>query len=187
MHDTIRDTLAGQKASQRIADIFADLKPEMDRYSDQYERYTIRLDTDKNARPPQPLNFAELAKKHGIQAKELPLVTGAEADAEDIGQVTQRAANGFSFVPFGEWAFADSLPLYKPTAVQDPAGNGYLFWKTKQEPAYVPALDAIRDKVAKAWKMIQARDLARNAPKSTPRRRAPPASRSKTCSRPKAI
>ncbi len=165
VHDTIRDSLASQKAGNRITEIFDAIRPEMDRYSDQYERYTIRKETDKSATPPRPLDFAELAKKHGIQAKELPLVTAAEAATEDIGQVSQpvRDPNGFSFhsIMFGEWAFADSLPLYKPTTAQDSAGNGYLFWKVKEERAYVPTLDQIRDKVAKAWKMIQARELAR--------------------------
>jgi hypothetical protein len=64
-------------------------------------------------------------------------------------------------VPFVTFAFSETLPTYKAEVDQDNENHAYLFWKTQEEPAYVPPLDQIRDKVIQAWKMIQARELAR--------------------------
>lgn len=166
VHDMIRDNLASQKAQVRIGEIFEELTTAMRRYSDELERYEARKDTDRNATAPEPLPMAELAKAKGLEAKELPLVTATEAAREDLGGLSKvvphpSIPNNSIRQPFAEFAFSDSLPLYRPVADTDNEGNVYLFWKTKEEAAYVPSLEQIKDQVAKAWKMIDARKLAR--------------------------
>ncbi|HEX3726035.1 MAG TPA: hypothetical protein VHV08_07315 [Pirellulales bacterium] len=166
VHDQIRDTIAGQKASQKIGEIFDELTTQMKRYAEDLDVYEARKGADSRSAAPKPLAFAELAKKYNLEAKELPLVTAAEAAKEDIGQVRKifqdrRSQFGFRAESFAQFAFAERLPILKPEAATDNDGNGYLFWKTEEKPAFVPSLDQVRDKVVRAWKMIKARDLAR--------------------------
>ena len=89
VHDNIRDALAGRKANERIGEIFNELKPEMDRYANDLERHNLRKETDKSAIAPPPFDFATLAKKYGLEAKQLPLVTATEAASEDIGEASK--------------------------------------------------------------------------------------------------
>jgi hypothetical protein len=166
VHDTIRDSIAGQKANTHISEIFDELSATMRRYADDMDRYSVGKAKNPALQPPKPFPFAELAKSKGVDAKELPLLTAAETAAEDIGKVRRIVADprsrfGFRSEPFDEFAFSESLPTYKATTGEDNEGNTYLFWKTQEEAAFVPALDKIREKVVAAWKMIKARDFAR--------------------------
>jgi hypothetical protein len=42
-------------------------------------------------------------------------------------------------------------------------GSSYIYWRTEDKPAYIPKLDEVKDKVADAWRFIQARTRARKA------------------------
>jgi hypothetical protein len=138
----------------------------MDQYADELERYNARKGSSTSATAPAALPFAELAKSKGIEAKELPLVTAAEAATEDIGKLRKpvpdpRSRFGFRTEPFAQLAYSENLPTYKATTGEDNDGNGFLFWKTAEEATYVPKLDQIRERVVQAWKLIKARELAR--------------------------
>lgn len=165
VQDTIREALARQKAREKVAKIFETLAGTMRRYAGDLADYEARKGVSPNAVAPQPLDFAALAKENGIEAKQLPLVTAAEAAQEDIGQSRmtvqdQRSRFGYRLSNFSEFAFSDSLPAYRPASEQDGDNNFYLFWKTADEAAFVPKLEDIKDKVVYAWKLIKARDLA---------------------------
>ena len=64
-------------------------------------------------------------------------------------------------MPFVQFAFAENLPEYRAEMDQDGENNFNLFWKTSEEPAYVPPLDEIRSEVVQAWKLNKARELAK--------------------------
>lgn len=164
VQDTIRDTLASQKAAEKLSDQFDELSAKMRRYTDDYDIYTTEKGTNPKAQAPVPLNFAELAKGKDVVGLELTSVTPLQAAREDIGKsfrVIAGQSGGTRTVPFTDFAYADALPLYKSEITQDNESNFYQFWKTAEEPAYVPPLDQVRDKVVRAWKMIKARELAR--------------------------
>lgn len=161
--DTIRESLASQKAQARIVEIFDELQAAMRRYADDRDLYNARGDA-KSKTPPPSFAFEELAKAKNVEGKTLDQVTAAEAATSDIGGVQRavmRSQFDFRSEAFAQFAFADSLILYKPEAGQDAEGNGYLFWKTQEEAAFVPPLDKIRERVERAWKTIKARELAR--------------------------
>jgi hypothetical protein len=93
-------------------------------------------------------------------------VTAAEAAAEDIGKSykllqDRRSQFGFRTDSFAQYAFSTSVPRYKPTTMDDTDGNAYLFWKTEEVASHVPKFDQVREKVLAAWKMIEARSVAR--------------------------
>jgi hypothetical protein len=147
-----------------MIEIFDELQAAMRRYADDRDLFAARADSKANASAPPVFPFEELAKSKNVEAKSLNMVTSAEAASSDIGGVqrtVRRSQFDFRSEPFNEFAFADNLVKYKPEAGQDGEGNGYLFWKTDEKPAFVPPLDTIREKVVYAWKMIKARDLAR--------------------------
>ncbi len=163
VQDTIRDTIAGEKANTRMIEVFDELQAAMRRYADDRDLFAARPDAKANAATAPVFPFEELAKSKNVEGKSLDMVTAAEAASTDIGGVqrtVRRSQFDFRNEPFNEFAFADNLVKFKPEAGQDGEGNGYLFWKTDEKPAFVPPLDTIRDRVVYAWKMIKARDLA---------------------------
>ena len=163
--DTIRAQLAREKAATRLNDQFEDLSAQMRRFTDDYDVYTTEKGTNPKAQAPVPLNFAELAKGKDVEAFELKSVTPLQATKEDIGKSFRSIPNSNGgpgrSVPFIEFAYAETLPEFKPDVDQDAENNFYLFWKTAEEPSYVPPLDQVRDQVVRAWKMVKARDLAK--------------------------
>jgi hypothetical protein len=165
VQDQIRDSIASQKAAERIGVIFDELQAEMRRYSDDMLEYETRDEKDTSIKAPAPFPFAELAKKHGIDAAEVPLVSATDVAGEELGKASNlvRDPRSFSFrsQPFVEIAFNPSLPTFKSTELNDVDGNSYLFWKTKEQAAYVPKFEDVREKVLAAWKMKEARPLAR--------------------------
>ncbi len=164
VQDTIRNTLARQKAAEKLSDQFDELSAKMRRYTDDYDIYTTEKGTNPKAVAPVPLNFAELAEGKDVVGLELKSVTPLQAAREDLGKsfrVIAAQTGAPRTVPFIDFAYADSLPKLKAEVNQDNEGNFYLFWKTDEEPAYVPPLDQVHDKVVRAWKMVKARELAR--------------------------
>jgi hypothetical protein len=89
----------------------------------------------------------------------MKLATLVEAQGEDLGKTFRTV--GFRREPYIQFAFSESLPRYKANVVEDNDGNLYLVWKTDERAAYVPKFADIHDKVLAAWKMIEARPLAR--------------------------
>jgi hypothetical protein len=137
----------------------------MRRYTDEFDIYTAEKGIDPKAEQPEPLDFAKLAEGKDVQAAELKSVTAAEAAEADLGKSFRVIDDPRRFrthtVPFTSFAFPERLPTYKNEVVQDNENHWFLFWKTQEEPAYVPPLKKVRDKVVRAWKMIKARELAR--------------------------
>jgi hypothetical protein len=163
--DTIRTSLARSRAEERVSAQFDELSAEMRRHADELDIYSAEKGINPKARPPAPLDLAKLAEGKDVQALELESVTAAEAAETDLGKAFRVVPNPrtqFPFtLPFVSFAFAETLPTYKSEVIQDNENHAYLFWKTGEEPAFVPPLDQIRDKVVLAWKMVKARDLAR--------------------------
>ena len=50
--------------------------------------------------------------------------------------------------------------LYKASVTFDPQGNQYLWWKTEERKARVPAFEDVKAEVLEAYKMFHARDKA---------------------------
>lgn len=144
----IRRRLAEAKA-QAVAER---LRDKMQKYDDDRVRAEV-----KHTEPPKEPDFTALAKKDGMTAHKTGLVSRMELFAVDIGQ---SMFNGDALV---RSAF-ENLPTDRPGVSQDIAGNYYVFWKVDETEERVPELndDGVRQKVVEAWKMVQARSLARD-------------------------
>jgi len=165
VEDEIRDILAQQKAAEKLQAQFEELSGQMKRYADEHDIYSVEKQTNAKAIAPQPLDFNKLAEGKNVEVGELKSVTPLQAMKSDIGKSfreMQSAVPGQGRqVPFVQFAFAENLPEYRAEMDQDGENNFYLFWKTSEEPAYVPPLDEIRSEVVQAWKLNKARELAK--------------------------
>ncbi|REK10287.1 MAG: hypothetical protein DWQ37_16945 [Planctomycetota bacterium] len=163
--DTIRADIAQEKARELVTTQLEELSSKMRAFTDEWDLYIAEKGTNENAQAPTPLDFSKLAEGTELEAHELTSISPYEAAKEGIGKAARFVVNpnsgGQFTMPFVQFAFSEQLPLYKPETVMDNDNNTYLFWKTAEEPAYVPPFDQVRTEVERAWKMVRARDLAR--------------------------
>ena len=163
MRETIRADIAREKARAQIEDTLAKLTVIMNRYKSQRVLYETKKN-DPNQRSPEPLNFAELAKAHGLEAHKTKPVSAEDVRSSDLGNsyrvvVDQRF--GARVIYFPELAYNESVQLYDAgESTRDNANNYYLWWKIKDVPEYVPELAEIRSQVMRQLKMVEARKLA---------------------------
>lgn len=156
----IRNTLADGKIRETLNRI----QDRMSQYHDELTLYEVRSeDTAKKSslKAPEKPDFAKLAKDNGLGFYTTPLNSPLEVNALDVGQ---------SFLgqntPFLQYAF-ETLPKYRPEVSQDVEGNYFLFWKTDQVAERIPEFKepGVRERVLRAWKMVQARKLAEDRAK----------------------
>jgi hypothetical protein len=81
-------------------------------------------------------------------------------DETDIGK---SARVGYQSSRFIDLAFGGNpvLPTFEPKETEDTERNRYLWWKVADEKASTPPLDDVKAEVIQAWKMIEARKLAK--------------------------
>lgn len=164
VEDPIRRHLARTRANDTIDRVLGDLRNRLSRYHDQLVRYEVDVETkpgDQTLKPPEAPDFDQWAQQHGLVAAKTEsadggrLISALELRKLDIG----RSIVGDG-VPFVQAAL--ELPANRPEIARDIDGNAYLFWKTGEADPKVPELDdpGVRERVARQWKMIEARDLA---------------------------
>ena len=170
VREEIRERLAKVAAKKERDAVLDVLRGEMKAYSTAWGRHQI---PSTKAPKPDDLKFRELAEKHSVSAYKTELVSALDVDRQEgiYRSYTTRASGPVNFhqIGFIELAFDPKLALYRAEETTDVAPEDaapdekhiYLFWKTAQQPEKVPALDAIRADVVKAWKMVKARDIAR--------------------------
>ncbi len=156
--DRIRRELAGDRARKKIEETFAEVRPLLDRFYNDFALWRSEhpAGADASSQPPRP-DFVALAKKHGLSAHEIGLSSLHHVLTEtEIGQAI--AGRGATFMQ----QTLQTPPVFKQQSVQDTAGNQYLFWKNQDVPEHVPSIDdaEIRRQVLASWKMIEARSLA---------------------------
>jgi len=156
----IRNTLADIKIRETLNRI----QDRMAQYHDDLTLYEVRSEdkAKKNSlKAPEKPDFTKLAKENGLGFYTTPLNSPLEVNALDIGQ---------SFLgqntPFLQYAF-ETLPKFRPEISQDIEGNYFLFWKTDQVAERIPEFKepGVRERVLRAWKMVQARKLAEDKAK----------------------
>lgn len=158
VRDEIRRELAVQKAQEKVEAVLARLQDRMIQYNRQWINYDAESKKNKDATPPTELDFATLAKEAGVTTGRTGMVSALEAQPLDIGR--SRVGNN---VPFTTYAFS-KLPLFQPVRSNDLQGNSYLFWKIGETEEAVPDLaePTVRERVLKAWKLIEARKYAKD-------------------------
>src|SRR5207253_3869950 len=104
-------------------------------------------------------------EREGMLYERTPLLSRQEA--EQYGAISSSRL-GLSQDVARDRSFADEALdpktlLFSPIELSDTLGRRYLVWKVEDQPPRVPLLDEIRAQVVAAWKLEQARPLARQA------------------------
>jgi len=168
---TLAASLAEDKAQAEIVDKFTKIKedvlfPAANEYAaayDDIEEAKKQRTKTKVVLPTLP-DLKELAQREGLAYEVTPLLSldkaehyGQIADAE-VGMT--RYSGGHKFA---DEFFDPKVRLYEPEELTDVLGTRFIARKIKDVPPRVPSLDEIRSEVSLAWKMAQARPLAKKA------------------------
>jgi hypothetical protein len=150
---SIRRELADRKAVAKMND-------ELQAVQKEFRRYLRNMNDEEDQQSAQ-LDFTALAKEHGLKTRGTELLAEYELDRKypDLAGASLEQEN--PFMPARRFVdVAYLMPANQSNVMRDLAGNRYLFWKTEDKEAYVPAFDETRDDVLRAWKLEKARGLA---------------------------
>ena len=164
LSEKVKQRVRAQVAGGKIQKIFLELQQKMEENGRKWRKYQAEKIHQINAAAPPSLDFEALAKQYGLTAGRTGLISNWEVKKFDIGSSV--AMEGLS--PFTNAAFKPSLTAYKSEIAQDIEGNAYLYWKIDDAAESAPSWDDknVRQEVLHAWKLIQARDLARKRAES---------------------
>jgi hypothetical protein len=164
--DDIRQRLSRQEADKRIDAIFSAVATDMSRYAEDFALWQAS-GKDAGAAAPNPPNFEKIAAMQGLEAGRSELVTADQAVA--AGPL----GGSFELVPdassrFGirqqrwiDMIFGQGAPTLRPVTSRDVEGNRSISWKTEDQPEFTPTFQAARADVERAWRIVEARSLAR--------------------------
>ena len=163
LSDKLKDRIRRDIAGERIQKVFDRLRKMMDEYQQTWSKYNVRWirAKDKNAMgppPPEP-DFKKLAAANGLSAGITGLVTDWQVAANpEIGASLVDGRTPVAYYAYKSLAKFHSARSYGVNAL-------YLFWKIEDEKEHTPKLDDkdVRQQVVYAWKLIEARKLAKKA------------------------
>ncbi|MGA2798063.1 MAG: hypothetical protein ABSE63_10815 [Thermoguttaceae bacterium] len=163
LSEKVKQRVRAQVAGGKIQKIFLELQQKMEENGKKWRKYQAEKIHQINAAAPPSLDFEALAKQYGLTAGRTGLISNQEVKKFDIGSSV--AMEGLA--PFASAAFKPSLTAYKPEIAQDIEGNAYLYWKSDDSAESAASWDDknVRQEVLHAWKLKQARDLARKQAK----------------------
>jgi len=163
--DQIRQQLTSERATARIDAIFSALAADLTGYAEDRAVWLAR-GQDGEAEPVAP-DVEKIAAKQGLVAVQSDWVAApAAVAAGGIG-------TSFEFVPdpgsrFGirqqrwvEMIFGEGAIVLRPLTSRDAEGNRYFSWKQEDREERVPTFAEARETVLKAWRIVQARPLAK--------------------------
>jgi len=165
VQDDIRQRLAAEAAQRRVDAVFAAVTADIARYAEDLAIW--RSQDDAQGPAPAPPDVDAIAERQGLEAGRLERIDVARALADaPVAATFQLVADPESPMGFRQLTWIDQLfgrdaAILRPVTSRDVAGNRYLTWKTADEPAVAPEFAAARADVERAWRIVEARPLAR--------------------------
>ena len=163
--DDIRKRLARQAADARIDAVFSAVSGDLGRYAEDYALWQAKKIA--GAAAPRPPDIEAIAKKQGLEAGAGgPMTADAAVAAGGIGgsyELVPDATSRFG-IRQQRWLdmiFGQGAPTLRPVTSRDVDGNRYLSWKTEDQPEFTPTFAAVKQGVEQAWRIVEARGLAR--------------------------
>jgi hypothetical protein len=165
VREDIRKRLAKEAAGRRIDAVFAAVTADVTRYAEDLALWQAQV--DPASAKPQPPDVDAIAKKQGLEAGRLQDVRADEAlDQAPVAATFEIVPDADSPMGFRQASWVGQLygrdtPLLRTIGTRDVAGNRYLTWKTADRPAAAPKFADVRTDVERAWRIVEARPLAR--------------------------
>jgi hypothetical protein len=161
----LKTEIRQQIALEKIQRAFENLRKPVEEYQQECRKYDLlkiqRERAKQKAPPPRfSVDLEKIAKENGLSFNRTKLLSVWQAQESEIGASLIRGA-----IPV--WAYIYQTSKFRYAVSRD-ANAAYLFWKNDDEKETVPKFDdkGVREEVLHAWKMIQARSLAKKAAKS---------------------
>lgn len=161
VREQIRRQIAEAKARPLMEQVIRDLGRDMRKYESQYRGWQSLKKQQPDAAAPKSLDFGDLARKYGVEAKQTPLLAADAllfSDEYTLGK--SMVGQGRSQRDLVAVTAYSSLPIFQMQESHDAQGDMYLFWKTEEKDAYAPTFEEVRGDVLDAWKREEARKLA---------------------------
>ena len=169
--ESVAIALADERSKAEITERFAKLNDEvLSPFADAYLEALDEINEEKKegktptVQLPKPTDLKEVASKAGLDYDKSPLLSREEA--EHYGRVSEAEVGTTPFSGGKKFAaefFEPKSPLFLPMELTDTQNRHYLVRKVEDLEPRVPALDEIKDQVVHAWKLEQARPLAKKA------------------------
>ena len=166
----IRDELARQRARQPATEqrdeVIAELKKAMNGYRAKYKKWEVIEKEQEGKAQPKVLDLEALAKQFQIELSQTALVDELEILQHPLGNSFSIGISQLGQMErkyFSANAYSESFVLYEPGQISSQELDvEFVYWKTREEEAFVPELSEIKDKVIDVWKLGEARSLARD-------------------------
>lgn len=165
VRDTIVDRLAKEAVDKRVTGIFDAVKADVSKYAESFALWQVEGDGAGPA--PAGPDVKKIAERQGLEGGTSDLVNANQAFAEGgIGGSFEFSISRETGVRQQQWTemmFGPAAQSLQAVTSRDVDGNRYLSWKTEDQPEFTPSFQSARDDVVRAWRIVEARPLARKA------------------------
>jgi hypothetical protein len=159
VREEIRETLARDKAAQQLDEQVGEASAKLQTEYNQYGRAVVEAQVAEKPAPRPPAKLASLqwlADEYKLTLVTTELLTWNQLLELEVGKAVddQSGSNNVTQIMFS------NLKPFEPVVARELEGDQYIVVKTEETPRRVPTFDEIRDKVALAWRRIEAGKLA---------------------------
>jgi hypothetical protein len=165
VRDDIIERLTNAAVEKRIAAIYDAVKTDVAKYAESLALWEVAGDGAGPA--PVGPDVKKIAATQGLEGGNSDLVNATQAFADGgIGGSFEFAVSREFGVRQQRWIdtiFGSNAQSLQPVTSRDVEGNRYLSWKTEDQPEFTPSFQSARDDVLRAWRIVEARPLARKA------------------------
>ncbi|MDZ4847784.1 MAG: hypothetical protein SGI77_00685 [Pirellulaceae bacterium] len=164
VREEIRRELSSEPAHQKMQAATSAVREAMEAYNNQLQLFKSGDPKNPDTIEPPPLSLPELADKYGLSYGKTGMVDPFTAQSLSIGRSFVRTGSGqFGFASFAEFAISNRLKLFQASSSFQINQSEFVFWKIEEAGTRIPAFDEVRDEVAAAWNLAEARKLATKA------------------------
>ena len=162
--DDIRQRLAREAVEKRINGAFEKVQAAVLRYAEDLALWEVSKGSPGSIAPKQ-LDIKAIAAENSLEAGSSGLVNESEAVAAGgIGSSFEIVMSPQFGVRQQNWVsmlFAPAVQVRQPVTSRGVDGTRYLSWKTEDQPEFTPSFETARKDVERAWRIMEARPLAR--------------------------
>lgn len=163
--DDIRKRLTDEAVEKRIAAVFEAVKTDIAKYGESLALWQVAGDGAGPA--PAAPDVKKIAETQGLEGGRSDLVNASQAFAAGgIGGSFEFSLSrefGMRQQRWIDMLFGPGAPLLRAVTSRDVDGNRYLSWKTEDQPEFTPSFQSAREDVLRAWRIVEARPLAKKA------------------------